>query len=373
MDWERILEWSFYGSTVSAWAVAAAVLSLVLAGLLLARRVLVGQLRALAARTNNGFTAIATAAVASTRVWFLLLLSIRAASLTLPLPERGVKLLEVIVIVGLLLQFAVWGNAILRQWLERYTAENLTTDAPGVTTMRAVVFVVRLVLWAIVLLLGLDNLGVNVTALIAGLGVGGIAVALAAQNILGDAFSSLSIVMDKPFVVGDFVVVDEYSGTVDRIGLKTTRLRGLGGEQLVFSNSDLLKSRIRNYRHLQERRIAFSFGVEYETALPVLEKIPEMVHDIVRSQELTRFDRAHFKAYGDSALEFECVYFVLAPEFNRYMDIQQAINFELFRRFASEGIGFAYRKELRVSPPPLAQSDAESSELRPARVGDRDG
>jgi small-conductance mechanosensitive channel len=191
--------------------------------------------------------------------------------------------------------------------------------------------------------------------LIAGLGVGGIAVALAAQNILGDLFASLSIVVDKPFVVGDFIVIDDFLGTVDRIGLKTTRLRSLSGEQLIFSNADLLKSRIRNYRFMRERRIVFSFGVEYETPLPALETIPGTVREIIEAQERTRFDRAHFKSYGASALDFEVVYYVLVPEFNTYMDIQQAINFELFRRFADAGIGFAYpTQKLYVSRQPVS-------------------
>jgi small-conductance mechanosensitive channel len=177
-------------------------------------------------------------------------------------------------------------------------------------------------------------------------------------------------VIDKPFVVGDFVVIDEFAGTIDRVGLKTTRLRSLSGEQLVFSNSDLLKSRIRNYRLLQERRIVFSFGVEYETPLPALRKIPEMVRETIQALEQTRFDRAHFKSYGDSALDFEVVYFVLVPEYNTYMDIQQSINFELFRRFSEEGIGFAYpTQKLYLTRQPTAHEN-ESGDLHGGKLAD---
>jgi small-conductance mechanosensitive channel len=355
MDWKVFTNWSFYGNTVAAWTIAAAVLVLVFGALMVARRVAVGQMTALARRTDAAFIDIAAAAVADTRIWFLLLLAIRAGTLALRLPARVVKLEHGVMVVGFLIQLAIWGNAALRKWLDGYSAKNIATDAAAVTTMRAVVFALRILLWTLVLLIGLDSYGYPVTTLIAGLGVGGIAVALAAQNILGDLFASLSIVVDKPFVVGDFIVIDDFLGTVDRIGLKTTRLRSLSGEQLIFSNADLLKSRIRNYRFMRERRIVFSFGVEYETPLPALETIPGTVREIIEAQERTRFDRAHFKSYGASALDFEVVYYVLVPEFNTYMDIQQAINFELFRRFADAGIGFAYpTQKLYVSRQPVS-------------------
>jgi small-conductance mechanosensitive channel len=185
-------------------------------------------------------------------------------------------------------------------------------------------------------------MGIDITALVAGLGVGGIAVALAAQNILGDLFASWSIVLDKPFLVGDFIIIDGYSGTVEHIGLKTTRLRSLTGEQLIFSNSDLLKCRIRNYKRMQERRIVFSFGVLYETPLEKLKEIPGIVKDIITSIENTRFDRAHFASYGNYSLNFEVVYYVLSSDYTVYMDIQQKINLALFEEFQKKDIVFAY-------------------------------
>ena len=200
----------------------------------------------------------------------------------------------------------------------------------------------------------LDNLGFNITALVASLGIGGIAVALAVQNILGDIFASLSIALDKPFVIGDFIIVEDVLGTVEYIGLKTTRLRSLSGEQIVFSNVDLLKSRIRNYKRMFERRVVFTIGVVYQTAHATLERIPALVRSIVEQQPKTRFDRAHFKEYGDSALVFEVVYFVLDSDYNIYMDIQQAINLAIFRRFQVKGIEFAYpTRTLHVYPSPV--------------------
>jgi small-conductance mechanosensitive channel len=188
----------------------------------------------------------------------------------------------------------------------------------------------------------LDNLGYNVSALLAGLGIGGIAVALALQNVLGDLFASLSITLDKPFVTGDFIIVGDLLGTVSHVGLKTTRVTSLSGEQLVFSNSDLLSSRIRNFKRMSERRVVFSFGVLYQTPVSQLEEIPAIVREIVESTDTTRFDRAHFKEFGDSAYLYEVVYYVREPDYNLYMDRQQQINLELCRRFEERGIEFAY-------------------------------
>ena len=203
-------------------------------------------------------------------------------------------------------------------------------------------FIARVVLWSVIVLMALANLGIDVTALVAGLGVGGIAVALAVQNILGDLFASLTIVLDKPFVLGDFIIVGDYMGTVENVGLKTTRIRSLGGEQLVFGNSDLLSARVRNYKRMNERRIVFKIGVVYGTPHEKVERIPGMIREAVEHQENTRFDRAHFKEYGDSALVFETVYYMLVPDYNAYMDVQEGINLELYRRFQDEGIEFAF-------------------------------
>lgn len=240
-------------------------------------------------------------------------------------------------------QVGLWGSAVITRWLGEYQRRHMETDAEGVTTMRALGFLARLVLLALLFLLVLDNIpGVEVTALIAGLGIGGIAVALATQNILADLFASFSISLDKPFAIGHFIMVGEHMGTVENIGLKTTRLRSLSGEQLVISNDDLLRSRVRNYRRMSERRVLFGFGVVYQTPYSKLQSIKAMVREIVEDTEQARFDRAHFKAYGNFSLDFEVVYYVLSPDYTTYMDIQESINLALFRKFEEEGIEFAY-------------------------------
>ncbi|MEA3366051.1 MAG: mechanosensitive ion channel family protein, partial [Candidatus Hydrogenedentes bacterium] len=222
-------------------------------------------------------------------------------------------------------------------------------------------FAAQVAVWSLALLVALQNLGFEITALIAGLGIGGIAIAFALQNILGDIFCSVAIVLDKPFAVGDFIIVGDQMGVVENIGIKTTRVRSLWGEQIIFSNADLTSNRIRNYKRMKERRITFSLGVVYETPLEKLERIPTIIRDSIEAVPLTRFDRAHFNQYGDFSLNFEVVYYVLSPDYNTYMDIQQSINLAIFRRFKEEGIVFAYpTQELIIRP------NEESSSTAPA-------
>ncbi len=245
-------------------------------------------------------------------------------------------------IIIMFFQVGIWVSHLFTRMILQYTS---TEDKEGPLTRGAghiVGVITTAVVWAFVTLLILDNLGFDINALIAGLGISGIAVALAVQNILGDIFASLSIVIDKPFIVGDFIVIDGFAGSVEHIGIKTTRLRSISGEQLIFSNNDLLKSRLRNYKRMRERRVNFPFGVEYETPLEKLEAIPGMVKEIIEAIPGTRFDRVHFKTYGQSSLDFESIFYVLSREMSEYLDIQQKINLELYKRFKEEKINFAY-------------------------------
>lgn len=205
-----------------------------------------------------------------------------------------------------------------------------------------IMLIVNGLLWCIGLLFIFNNLGFDVTAIIAGLGIGGIAIALAAQNILGDLFNYFVIFFDRPFEVGDYITVDDKKGTVEYIGLKTTRLKSITGEQLVFSNSDLTNSRIHNFKRMERRRIVFALGVIYQTTPQQLEKIPAILKSIIETKEGVAFDRAHFQKFSASSLDFEIVYFVETSEYNHYMDLQQKINIEIFNAFAAEGIQFAY-------------------------------
>jgi len=206
------------------------------------------------------------------------------------------------------------------------------------TTLR----IVKFIIWALAIIFFMDNLGFKVSAIIAGLGVGGIAIGLAAQAVLKDLFSYFSIIFDRPFEVGDFIIVGDLLGTVEYIGAKTTRLRSLGGEQLIFSNTDLTDSRIKNYKRMEQRRVLFQFGIIYQTPYEKLQQIPGIVKKIIEDVEDTIFDRTHFSSYGDSNLVFEVVYYVVGSDYNKYMDIQQSINLAIFKEFETRGVEFAY-------------------------------
>jgi len=352
MQLSDLLELVIAGNSLLEWlsAIGAALLVNLLIAVL--KWVAINRLSAIAQRTTTEIDDSLISVIRATHQGLLLFVTLLIGSRMLELPVRLDQLLKGAATIAFFAQVGFWGAAVLNFWLARYRARTLQTDAAAATSLAALSFIGRVVLWALVLLLTLDNLGIDVTAMVAGLGVGGIAVALAVQNILGDLFASLSIVTDKPFVIGDFIIVDDYMGTVEYVGLKTTRVRSLGGEQLVFSNSDLLKARLRNYKRMQERRVVFKFGVLYETDDRLLESIPVTVRQIIERQPNTRFDRTHFAGFGESSLDYEVVYWMLDPDYNLFMDTQQAINLALLRQFRSEGIGFAYpTRTLYMSAP----------------------
>lgn len=209
-------------------------------------------------------------------------------------------------------------------------------------SLKGFLSVVKIIIWGVGIVFLLDNLGFKISAVIAGLGIGGIAVALAAQAVLGDLFSFFSILFDRPFESGDFIIINDYLGVVEHIGIKTTRIRSLGGELLIFSNTDLTNSRVRNYKKMKERRVVFSLGVVYQTPYDKVKAIPPMIKDIITNVKDTRFDRAHFSSYGDFNLAIEIVYYVLSPDYNKYMDIQQEINLGIMKVFQKEEIEFAF-------------------------------
>lgn len=329
-------------NTLWRWALAVAIFVVVYAGLDMARRMGRHRLASQAEATDNAGMRLAADLLGrrSTRLVFAVL-ALYAASLSLEVPGSLAQALRGAAVVALFLQAALLGNGVIQHAVSRAFAVQVQADPEAASVMSLVNLAARLVLWTLVLLVVLRNVGVDITALVAGLGVAGIAVALAVQNVLGDLFAALSIILDKPFVVGDFIIVDDYLGTVERIGLKTTRIRSLWGEQLVFANTDLLKSRIRNYKRMEQRRIVFTIAVSYDTPHEKLAAIPTMLREIVESQSNVRFDRAHFARYAEHGMVFEIVYYVLSPNYTLYMDIQQQINLEIHRRFEAEGIRFA--------------------------------
>lgn len=351
--------WTWYGNSFDTLVIAVILAVVLLAALLIAKLLVARSLRAFAkGREDTLFHQIAQI-IRSIHLLSLLVFSIYLSSQILTLPAPWPKLIQKTTVMVALIQTGLLGDRLASLLVHRFLSQSTTGDEARVAAMTAFGFMSKLFLWVALLLLALANLGVNVSALVAGLGIGGIAVALALQNLLGDLFGSFSIVMDKPFVIGDFIVVDQFSGTVEHIGLKSTRIRSLSGEQLVFANSDLLKSRIRNYRRMSERRVVFQIRVTYQTVYDKLVKIPGMVKEIIESQDLARFDRAHLKELGPSSLKYEVVYWILDIDYNLYMDIQQAVNLAIFKRFEAEGIQFAY-PTMHLEHSPLHLTDGLS-------------
>jgi small-conductance mechanosensitive channel len=336
-------QWTILGNSPRSWLLAIGIAAALTVTAKIVVYVIIRRLRKLAARTTNRVDDLILEVLGGTKLPLLSLLALHAGTSSLELPPKLGAWLGTIAVFAALLQVGIWLDRLIQLLLVGGREATTEVDGSRVTSMRAAAFLARLVLFSVILLMALDNIpGLDVTTLIAGLGVGGIAVALALQNVLGDLLASLSISIDKPFVIGDFIVLDTFAGTVEHIGLKTTRVRSLSGEQLVFANNDLLASRIRNYKRMTERRALFGFGVVYQTGAEQLEAIPAIVQEIIESVPGTRFDRAHFKSYGDSSLDFEVVYHVLNPDYNAFMDAQQAVNLALFRRFEADGIEFAY-------------------------------
>lgn len=304
-------------------------------------RIVENRAQALGERVNLFAYKIVVDALKSTQRWFLFALSLWIGTRILDRSEFN-DLIDLSIILAVTLQVALWANRVVTVYIELFSESQREENPGSISAVQGLSFIMRVAIWAVAALLIIDNLGYDVNALIAGLGIGGVAIALAVQNILSDLFASLSIVLDKPFVVGDFIIVGELLGVVERVGIKTTRVKSLSGEQLIFSNSDLLNSRIRNFKRMEERRVAFTFGVLYQTTPEQLEAIPPIIQNLISSIGNTRFDRAHFKSFGASSYDFEVVYYIGTPDYNEYMDTQQKINLGLCRKFEEMGVEFAY-------------------------------
>lgn len=335
------LQQVYFGNTVQAYLIA---VGMAVGGILVLRllkRTLLRWLAALASRTHTHFD---DGLVESVRRFGLPALAVLITYFSLHALDLSVRVAHALRIAATVAvtYFVLRAISVMvREGLHSYVGRQ-DNGVEKVKQLGGVMLLVNIAIWSLGLLFLFNNMGYDITAIVAGLGIGGIAIALAAQNILGDLFNYFVIFFDRPFEVGDFVVVGDDAGAVEYIGIKTTRVRSLSGEQLVFANSDLTNSRIHNYKRMEQRRILFRFGVLYQTTADQLKEIPGAVRTIVEGVGRTRFDRAHFVSFGDSSLDFEVVYFVLSSEYNVYMDVQQAINIALFRRMDEMGVGFAY-------------------------------
>ncbi|MDD5422510.1 MAG: mechanosensitive ion channel family protein [Candidatus Omnitrophica bacterium] len=337
----NIMERVFFGNRVFDYIVALSALAVSLLFVRVVIRFFIKRLKKLAERTATTIDDFLIKALEKIALPALYVSCFYVSAKILKLPSGAdalINALEMIIITffaaRIVVMLAGWGINI-------YLAKN-KQDPTVVRSFEGLLWVVKYLIWVLAVIILLDNLGYKVSTLIAGLGIGGIAVAIAAQALLKDFFSYFSIVFDRPFKIGDFIIIGDFMGTVEYIGIKTTRIRSLGGEQVIFSNTDLTDSRVRNYRLMEKRRVFFRIGVTYQASLGQLKEIPKNIENIIKNTKEAAFDRAHFFSYGDFSLIFEVVYFVLDADYNKYMDIQQEINFAIKEAFEKRGIEFAY-------------------------------
>lgn len=337
----KILEQVFLGNRILDYIIALLILFLSLLFVKAVIRIFIKRLKKFAEKTATTFDDLLVKILEKIALpaLYISCFYVSAKILKLPLGAGAlINALEMIIITF----FAARIVVIVAGWgINIYLAKK-QQDPTLVRSLDGMLWALKFLIWTLAVVILLDNLGYKVSTLIAGLGIGGIAVAIAAQALLKDFFSYFSIVFDHPFKIGDFIIIGDFMGTVEYIGIKTTRIRSLGGEQVVFSNTDLTDSRVRNYKLMEKRRVLFRIGVTYETPLNQLKEIPKIIEKIIKNTEDAAFDRAHFFSYGDFSLIFEVVYFVLNPDYNKYMDVQQEINFAIKEEFEKRGIEFAY-------------------------------
>ncbi|HMI58460.1 MAG TPA: mechanosensitive ion channel family protein [Gemmatimonadaceae bacterium] len=336
-------------NTLTAWITALIVFAAVFSAFYLLKTV-VRRRAATRAVPPSHLQELFTDLVRRTRLYFIVIIALWGGSLALTLNQHHEHIWHLVVMVGVLLQAGIWAGGLVQFWSERI-AERRAADASTRMTINVIAIAARLVLWTIVLLVILDNLGINVTALVTGLGIGGIAIALAVQNILSDLFAALSIVLDKPFVVGDAINVGDAGGTVEHIGLKSTRLRSDSGEMIIISNGDLLKSRIRNFRGQEKRLVVLKLGIAYGTPPEKLARVPDIIRAVAEKEKSVKFDRSNFTTFGIAALITESVYSVYKLSYAEYMNTQQRINLEIYRQLSAEEIEIAHQPPVVTTAP----------------------
>jgi small-conductance mechanosensitive channel len=335
------------GIPPTEWLIAAIIGVVVWAGLWVLRDLIASRYKKYFSAKNATLIRLLAYLIGNTKQILFFAVALDVASESLTLPDRVQHIVSTTVMILILIQVGLWAGRTVRFYLEMKELER-GADRVFAGSLDIINFVARMLIWSLLILVALDNLGVNITALLAGLGVGGVAVALALQNVLGDLFASLSIALDKPFVIGDNLTIDTFIGKVEHIGIKTTRLRSESGEQIILSNADILKSRVRNFGRLSQQRILATIRLTYDTPAEKLKAMPKLLESIVREQPQARFDRCHLKTLGESSFQFELSYFVQQPAVNPMLDLQEAVNFRIIDELRRIGVEFAYPTQLVV-------------------------
>ncbi len=338
---KQVLSYSFLGNTVLNYGIALLTFLGILLALRIFKRIVMVRLKKWAEKTAGSLDDFAVSLTQNIVLPLAYFGAFYLGITTLTLHSLLRKAIDILGLVLLTVFTARLIIAAITYGFKIYLSRR-TTNAALERSFKGMLGLVRVIIWGLAIVFFLDNLGFKISTVIAGLGIGGVAVALAAQAVLKDLFSYFSIVLDRPFEIGDFIIIGDYLGTIEYIGIKTTRIRSLGGEQLIFSNTDLTDSRVRNYKRMERRRVVFKIGVVYPTKLEQLQEIPVIIKNIINGVKDAAFDRTHFSSYGDFSLNFEIVYYVIGADYNKYMDIQQEINFAIKKEFAKRKIEFAY-------------------------------
>ena len=344
IDFNQILNYYFWNNSLKEYLIAFGVFILVIIILKVFKKTIIKKLKKLADHTRIEFDDLIIKIIDSIGWPFYLFFSLYLAFQFIQLPDVVEKIVFYVFLI-VVIYYVVRGVQELidygvQKLIKQKQEQEKEKFDPSV--IKLISKILKGLLWGFAIIIILQNLGYNISTLVAGLGIGGIAIAFALQNILTDIFASFSIYFDKPFQIGDFIIVGDDMGTVKKIGIKSTRVQTLQGEELVMSNKELTEIRIHNYKKMEKRRIVFAFGVVYETPTEKVRKIPDIVKNVINSVNLAETDRVHFNKFGDSSLNFEVVYYLNSSDYNEYMDVQQQINLAIKQEFEKEKIEFAY-------------------------------
>ena len=352
----------YFGNSLQKWLIALGIIFIGLVVVYFVKVFAVKGFKKWSKRTDTTFDDFLVSLFEKCLVPYLYFVSIAGAVYTLELSAKASRIFHVVILLVTTFYVVKAINATLQYLIYSF----LQRHDEGKVKQRQVsgiIVIFKIIVWVVGIIFLLDNLGYNITTIVAGLGIGGIAIALAAQTFLGDLFCYFVILFDRPFEIGDFITVDDKMGEVEFIGIKTTRLRSLGGEQLICSNRYLTESRVHNFKRLQKRRVSFNLGVTYQTSPEMLEAIPGIVKEIISAKPDILFDRVHFVGFGNFSLNFEIVYFFLTADFNAHMDLQQQIFYEIYREFSNKEIAFAYPTQTLFINRDNAMNFQEQTEL----------
>lgn len=338
---QELLNYTIFGNTILKYLIAFGSLFIGMLIVFIFKKYILSRLKKWSDKTDTNLDDLLVKAIEKSLIPIIYFGIFYAAIHTLKLSDDfkvGLNIASTIIITFFVVRSIISAISYALSSYARKSDDSTRREAQ----LKSISGLINLVIWVIALLFILDNFGVQISAVVAGLGIGGIAVALAAQAVLGDLFSYFVIFFDRPFEIGDFIIVGDKVGAIEKIGIKTTRIRAIGGEILIFSNTDLTNSRVHNFKKMERRRVVFKLGVTYQTSAKQLKMISQIVKQIIEEQEDATFDRGHFANYGDFSLNFEFVYFVASADYIKYMDIQQSINLSVYEAFEKEGIEFAY-------------------------------